>query len=72
MQGGFLLAALASLVKTALSDYRKLRETLGLTRYSEAEMLALLDAHGLHGERAARNIGHHQERMLFLARPKNG
>jgi SAM-dependent methyltransferase len=72
VQGGFLLAALASLVKTALSDYRKLRETLGLTRYSESEMLALLDAQGLHGERAARNIGHNQERMLFLARPKNG
>jgi len=71
-QGGFLLAALASLVKTALSDYRKLRETLGLTRYSEAEMLALLDAQGLHGERAARNIGHNQERMLFLARRKTG
>lgn len=71
VKGGFLLAAMASLVKTALSDYRKLRETLGLTRYSEAEMLALLDAQGLHGERAARNIGHNQERMLFLARRKD-
>lgn len=70
LHGGFLLAALAGLVKTALSDYRKLRETLGLTRYAEGEMLALLAAHGFEGRRAPRNIGHNQERMLFLARPK--
>ena len=29
-QGGFLTAALAGLVRTALSDYRKLRQELGL------------------------------------------
>lgn len=67
-QGGFLAAALASLVKTALSDYRKLRETLGLTRYGEAEMLKILSDNGFIAERAARNIGHNQGRMLFLAR----
>jgi len=69
-RGGFLTAAFVSLVKTALSDYRKLRETLGLTRYSEAEMLKILADHGFAGERAARNIGHNQERMLFVARPQ--
>ncbi|MBX9759128.1 MAG: class I SAM-dependent methyltransferase [Beijerinckiaceae bacterium] len=68
-QGGFLAAAFAGLVKTALSDYRKLRETLGLTRYTEAGMLKLLADNGFTAERAARNIGHNQERMLFLARP---
>lgn len=67
--GGFLTAAFASLVKTALSDYRKLRETLGLTRYTQEEMLKLLADNGFSAERAARNIGHNQERMLFLARP---
>lgn len=67
--GGFLTAAFASLVKTALSDYRKLRETLGLTRYSEAGMLELLTANGFSARRAQRNIGHNQGRMLFLASP---
>jgi SAM-dependent methyltransferase len=67
--GGFLTAAFASLVKTALSDYRKLRETLGLTRYSEGEMLKLLTENGFIGRRAERNIGHNQGRMLFLASP---
>ena len=67
--GGFLTAAFASLVKTALSDYRKLRETLGLTRYTEAQMLKLLADNGFSAERAERNIGHNQGRMLFLARP---
>jgi len=68
-QGGFLTAAFASLVKTALSDYRKLRETLGLTRYSEGEMLKILADNRFIAERATRNIGHNQGRMLFLARP---
>ena len=67
--GGFLTAAFASLVKTALSDYRKLRETLGLTRYGESEMLQLLTANGFSARRAERNIGHNQGRMLFLASP---
>ena len=67
--GGFLTAAFTSLVKTALSDYRKLRETLGLTRYSEAEMLQLLTANGFSARRAGQNIGHNQGRMLFLASP---
>jgi trans-aconitate methyltransferase len=67
--GGFLTAAFTSLVKTALSDYRKLRETLGLTRYSEAQMLQLLTANGFSARRAEQNIGHNQGRMLFLATP---
>jgi 2-polyprenyl-3-methyl-5-hydroxy-6-metoxy-1,4-benzoquinol methylase len=69
VHGGFLTAALMSLVKTALSDYRKLRETLGLTRYSEAQMLQLLTANGFTARRAEPNIGHNQGRMLFLATP---
>ena len=42
-EGGFLMAALAGLIKTALSDYRKIRGALGLTCYHEADMMALLD-----------------------------
>ena len=69
-KGGFLIAAFAGLVRTALSDYRKLRDRLGLTRYAQADMLALLEEAGFAPERAARNIGHNQQRMLFLARPR--
>ena len=66
-KGGFLFAALIGLVRTALSDYRKLRDRLGLTRYTQAQILALLETHGFKAERAAKNIGHNQGRMLFLA-----
>jgi ubiquinone/menaquinone biosynthesis C-methylase UbiE len=66
---GFLLAALVGLVRTALSDYRRLRSTLGLTRYSEAEIEARLDAAGFIPTRAPRNIGNHWARMTYLARP---
>ncbi len=67
-QGGFLMAALAGLVKTALSDYRKLRETLGLTTYAQGEIEAIiLDAGFADVRRDAENIGHNQGRMTFLA-----
>lgn len=66
-QGGFLLPALAGLVKTALSDYRRIRQELGLTHYEEAEILALLDKVGLTARRLERNLGHNQARMAFAA-----
>ena len=66
-RGGFLFAALGGLVTTFFSDYRKLRAELGLTRYSEADMLALLTQHGFAARRAAANIGHNQSRMMFVA-----
>lgn len=64
---GFLIAAGLGLVRTALSDYRRIRSTLGLTQLDEAEVLALLAAHGLEGRRVHPNIGHNQNRMAFLA-----
>lgn len=65
--GGFLLAAAAGLVRTALSDYRKLRSELGLTEYGEAEMLTILRERGFEPRRAERNFGHNQSRMTFVA-----
>lgn len=65
--GGFLAAALVGLARTALSDYRRLRAELGLTRYGENEMLVLLRERGFSGHRAARNMGHNQKRMTFEA-----
>lgn len=66
-QGGFLVPTLVGLVRTALSDYRKIRSELGLTHYEEAEILALLDRAGLTARRLERNLGHNQARMAFAA-----
>jgi ubiquinone/menaquinone biosynthesis C-methylase UbiE len=66
---GFLWDALISLVKTALSDYRQLRATLGLQHYSAPEMVAKLEAAGYRASRAKVNIGHNQARMTFAAHP---
>ena len=41
---GFLKDALIGLVRTALSDYRQLRSSIGLQRYEEAEVIGKLDA----------------------------
>ena len=68
-RNGFLLAAIGGILRTLLSDYRRLRSRVGLSRYSEAAMLARLAAAGLSGERASANIGHNQARMTFLAHP---
>lgn len=67
---GFFLAALRGLARTALSDYSRLRKQAGLTRYSQSEMTAALDAAGFRGERQADNIGHLQTRMTFVAVPR--
>ena len=67
---GFLLAALGGLVRTLFSDYRRLRARFGLAHYSEADMLQMLSAAGFAAERAAKNIGHNQARMAFVARPR--
>ncbi len=64
---GFLVAALGGLVRTAFSDYSRLRQDAGLTRYSEHEMAAKLNAAGYRASRAPHNIGHLQTRMTFIA-----
>lgn len=69
-RNGFLKDALIGLVSTALSDYRQLRSHLGLRRYSETEMVALLAAAGFSAERAPTNIGHNPARMTFVATPQ--
>ncbi|MGL4810472.1 MAG: class I SAM-dependent methyltransferase [Beijerinckiaceae bacterium] len=69
-EGGFLLAAMGGLVRTALSDYRKIRGTLGLSMHTEADMLALLARHGFEPLRHRPNIGHNQARMTFVARKR--
>ncbi len=65
---GFAGAALAGLVRTAFSDYRKKRQELGLTTYTEADMLETLKHAGFTASRHQPNFGHNQARMAFLAR----
>ena len=66
---GFLRDAFVSLAKTALSDYRQLRTTLGLQHYSEGQIIAKLSASGYRSSRASINLGHNQARMTFVAQP---
>src|SRR5262249_23944742 len=65
---GSLGAALVGLVRTFVPDYWRLRFDLGLSRYSEAAMIAKLAATGFAARRAASNIAHNQARMPFIAR----
>jgi trans-aconitate methyltransferase len=67
-RGGFLIAALAGLGRTFFSDYRRLRNEVGLTRYAPEDLFTLLAAHGFAGEQSSGNVGHNQLRMTFVAR----
>ena len=67
-RGGFLIAALGGLGKTFFSDYRRLRNEVGLTRYAPEDIFTLLSAHGFAGEQAPMNVGHNRLRMTFVAR----
>jgi cyclopropane fatty-acyl-phospholipid synthase-like methyltransferase len=64
---GFFFAAFKGLLRTLLSDYWRLRQSRGLTRYREDQMLAKFRAAGFSAQRATRNIGHLQRRMTFVA-----
>jgi SAM-dependent methyltransferase len=65
---GFLLAAIGGLLRTAVSDYTRLRSRIGVTLYTEAEMLQRLEAAGFTATRAKANVGPNPARMTFLAR----
>jgi len=68
-QGGFLASAMLGLARTAFSDYRKIREEIGLSQYSEEEILDILEDAGFEAKRAERNLGHNPARMTFVAQP---
>lgn len=69
-QNGFFIASFFGLARTFFSDYRKTRATLGLSHYSEAEMLAILSAAGFNAHRRQPNLGHNQARMAFVGVPR--
>ncbi len=64
---GFFIPAVWGLIRTTFSAYPRLRRELGLLKFDEAEMVALLAAHGFAAERLALNLGHNQQRMTFVA-----
>ncbi|SEG04160.1 class I SAM-dependent methyltransferase [Bosea lathyri] len=65
-RGGFLMAALAGLVRTAFSDYRKLRAQYGLATYAEADIVGLIRAAGYDDVQRQPNFGHNPHRMTFV------
>lgn len=68
LRHGFLLAAVAGLAATFFSPYRQLRNTVGLSRYTEGTMLGKLVQAGFTAERLTPNFGFDQRRMAFSAR----
>jgi SAM-dependent methyltransferase len=66
---GFLLAALGGLATTLVSDYRRLRQRIGLTIYSEAEIHDALRQAGFTAAAHSHNLGFHPARRTYLARP---
>ena len=67
LREGFFWAAVQGLFRTYFSDYRRLRRSLGLTRYEADEIAAKLETAGFSAEPARSNIGHNDRRMTFLA-----
>lgn len=66
-KNGFLIAAIFGLVRTAFSDYGRIRAQLGMSQYSEGEMLGILKGAGFNARRLEKNFGHNQQRMAFEA-----
>lgn len=66
-RGGFLTAALAGLVRTAFSDYRKLRAQYGLSTYTPEAITELIREAGFTTIERPANFGHNPHRMTFKA-----
>src|SRR5262249_18918955 len=64
---GFLGATLVGLARTLVSDYWRLRFDLGLSRYSEAAMIAKLAAGGFFAAPAPPHITPHRPRCGLAA-----
>ncbi|QEL25921.1 class I SAM-dependent methyltransferase [Bosea sp. F3-2] len=70
-RGGFLTAALAGLVRTAFSDYRKLRAQYGLSTYTSEAISELISEAGFVDLQRPTNFGHNPHRMTFKAAKPN-
>jgi len=68
-RNGFIGAALFGLVRTLFSQYRALRSKLGLTHYTETDMLEKLGKAGFRAARRFPNLEHNDQRMTFVGSP---
>lgn len=66
-RGGFLTAALGGLVRTAFSDYRKLRAQYGLSTYTPEAVSGMIGEAGFSDLQRPKNFGHNPHRMTFKA-----
>jgi hypothetical protein len=64
---GFLLSAVAGLVRSYFSNYRQIRKSAGFLQFDEQEMLNTLEKFGFAAHRHYPNIGHNTRRMTFVA-----
>ncbi|MBF0307409.1 MAG: methyltransferase domain-containing protein [Alphaproteobacteria bacterium] len=64
---GFLMGAVAGLVRTLTSDYRRLRRDIGLATWDRDELGALLTRHGWRMTALPANIGFDSNRWSALA-----
>jgi SAM-dependent methyltransferase len=67
--GGFFLAALWGLARTAVSPYSRLRSRIGVTRYTQSAFMQKLKMAGFTAVRLPRNLEHNPARMTFRTRP---
>ena len=64
---GFFVISLLGLFKTYFSDYKKLRQEVGLSVYSVVDFKDLLFQNGFNAKLMDRNFGHNQGRNCFCA-----
>jgi len=67
---GFLLDAVTGIARMALSNYRTLRQKIGLRCYGTEEMLNRLNKAGFTATLATRNVGTNPARKTFIAQRK--
>jgi len=66
---GFLAAAVAGIVRMALSDYRQIRQQVGFSTYTPEELRGVMERAGFAVERLPRNIGPTPHRFTLVGRP---
>jgi len=66
---GFLTAALAGIVRMALSDYRRIRQQVGFSTYTPEELTGVMERAGFAVERLPANIGPTPHRFTLVGRP---
>jgi hypothetical protein len=69
-KNGFLFDAVTGILRMALSNYRTLRQRIGLRCYATAEMLDRLTKAGFAATLAPRNVGTNPARKTFIAQRK--